>query len=166
MFGCVSIFWEVVVMFRDMGMVRKMRSSQCRMSTTSLLLARYHKDHWAPRSLEENLWIPVAISDVHIICWEPTLFLIYWPKAWGTQKTENKDIGYRQALLVLSRIYCIEVFLGAFNGWDLSWYWDGGEERALEKDAICAHNDECHHGDFTRGPLYIFSGADFPFHTF
>lgn len=32
--------------------------------------------------------------------------------------------------------------------------------------AICAHDDEFSHGDFVRGPFYIFSGADFPLHTF
>lgn len=60
------------------------------------------------------------------------------PKLEAHRRLKNKDIVYRQALLVLSSIYCVEVFLGAFNGWDLSWYWGGGEEGALEKDAICA----------------------------
>jgi hypothetical protein len=57
------------------------------------------------------------------------------------------------------------IFLGNFRGWNLSQYWaEWGKE--LEKEAICAHDDKCYHEDFIRGPFYIFSVADFSFHTF
>lgn len=66
-------------------------------------------------------------------------------------------IGHLLHFSILGQIQWMELklILGVGKGW--------GD---LGKDAIWACDDECYHGDFMRGPFYIFSRADFPFHTF
>lgn len=149
-------------MFCDMDAIGKMISSPCRMTIMALLIGKVSQAPLHPQVTREkqldshNRWCALS----KLLVENPRSSWFIGPKLDVLRGLINKDMVYRQTLLVLSNTFCLAIFWGEFSAWNLSW-WGG-----LEKDAICAHDDECHHGDFTRGPFYIFSGADFPFHTF
>lgn len=162
----MCVYWYMAVVFCDMGTVGKMISSHCRMTIMSPVIGKISQGPLSSQVAGENIRIPwqQVTCAVHRISSEPIPSLIYWPKPHTHGWLKNEDMLYRRALLVLPGIYCIAEFEGEFSGWDWNRYW--GRWGGLGKDAICARDDVCYHGDFMRGPFYIFSRADFPFRTF